>query len=263
MKTKIKQLKRKKKIFFPFILLSATPTIILCCSCSNIKMFNVLKFDRKKSKQLQNLNLHNEDAIVQEYLKRLTQDKQIFIDEWQNTLRHHILLAKKENIYTCENCAIGINNFIINENANTVSFILNVKCKINSLNNNDTLTTTIDGKYYFSNVKFNVKTYSGDHSFEKLSIWLGNYDWEINASEYITKVTKSNTKTIHTNTCKFKIENSMKIENFIEFFALISSNNEEDKLIVNVKKEKGEYEYLLNLESYYLAKQTINEESEN
>ena len=81
MKTKIKQLKRKKKFFFPFILLPTAPTIILCCSCSNIKMFDVLKFDQKKSKQLQNLNLRNEKAIVQEYLKHLAQDKQIFIDE--------------------------------------------------------------------------------------------------------------------------------------------------------------------------------------
>lgn len=258
MKTKIKQLKRKKKIFFPFILLPTAPTIILCCSCSNIKMFDVLKFDQKKSKQLQNLNLRNEKAIVQEYLKHLAQDKQIFIDEWQNTLHHHILLAKKENIYTCENCAIGINNFIINENASTVSFILNVKCKISSLNNNDTLTTTIDGKYYFSNIKFIVET-NVNHTFKKLSIWFGNYDWEINASEYITKITKSNTKSIHTNTCKFKIENSMKIKNFIEFFALISPNNREDKLIAKNEKD----EYLLNLESYYLAQQIINEESGN
>lgn len=51
----------------------------------------------------------------------------------------------------------------------------------------------------------------------------------------------------------------MKIENFIEFFALISCRNKEDKLIT--KNEKGEY--LLNLESHYLAKQIINKESRN
>lgn len=221
-------------------------------------MFDVLKFDQKKCKQLQNLNLHDEDAIVQKYLNHLAQDKQIFIDEWQNTLHHHILLAKKKNIYTCENCAIGINNFIINESANTISFILNVKYQINSLNNNDTLTTTVDGKYYFSNIKFVVKT-NMNQNFEKLSIRLGNYDWEISASEYITKVTKSNTKSIHTNTCKFKIENSMKIENFIEFFTLISCHDMGDKLITKNEKD----EYLLNLESYYLAKQKTNKQSEN
>ena len=81
MTTKIKQFRKKKKIFFPFILLATTPAIIFCCSCANIKMFNVLEFDQKKSKQLQNLNLHDENAIVQEYLKHLTNDKQIFIDE--------------------------------------------------------------------------------------------------------------------------------------------------------------------------------------
>ena len=258
MTTKIKQLRKIKRIFFPFILLATTPTIIFCCSCANIKMFNVLEYDKKKSKQLQNLNLRDKNAIVHIYLKHLANDKQIFIDEWQNTLHHHILLAKKENIYKCENCTIGITNFVVNENTNSVSFILNVKCTVNSVNNNDTMTTTIDGKYYFQNIKFVVTT-NVNQTFEKLSIWFGNYDWEISASEYITKVTKSNTKTIHTNTCKFKIENWIKIVNFIEFFTLISCHNKEEMITKN-NEEEG---HLFNLKSYYLAKQIINEKNEN
>ncbi len=62
----------------------------------------------------------------------------------------------------------------------------------------------------------------------------------------------------------------MKIENFIEFFALISCHNkDEDKLITKITKNKKDGkmnekdEYLLNLESHYLAKQIINGESGN
>lgn len=239
-----------KNIFF---LLTISPTIVYCSSCAKIKMFDILKFDQKKSKQLPNLNLRDKDAIIREYLKQLANNKQIFIDEWQNTLQHYVVLAKQENTYKYENFTIGINNFFVNKNSNSISFVLNVKCKLISLNKNDPITTTIDGKYYFNNVKFIVET-NMNQSFEKLSIFLGDYDWEINASEYITKVTKSNTKSIHTNTCRFKIENAEKIENFIEFFTLISCCDDDQKLIT---KDKNEH-YLLNLKSYYLFKQIVN-----
>ncbi len=257
MSPKIKRLKKAKKMFCLFLLLAiANPTTIFCCSCAKIKMFDVLKFDQKNSKQLSNLNLQDGKAIILQYLEHLNNDKQIFIDEWQNTLQYHVKLAK--NTYKYENFTIGINNFSIDKNANSVSFVLNVKCQLTSLNNTDAITTTIDGKYYFNNVKFDIEK-NVNNSFKKLTISLHEYDWEINVSEYIIKVTKSNTKSIHTNTCRFKIENAEKIENFIEFFTLISCHNEGQKLIT--KNEKGHY--LLNLESYYLSKQVINTDKQN
>lgn len=259
MKIKIKWLKNWKKIFFSFLLLTTSPMLVFSSSCAHIKMFDVLKYDPTKSKQLINLNLRDENAIVEKYLQNIANDKQIFLDDWQNTFKHHVLLAKKENTYKYEIFSIGINNFFVNKNANSISFILNIKCTLTSLNNNDPITITIDGKYYFNDIKFIVET-NLNQAFKKIAIILGNYDWEINASEYITKITKkSKTKSIHTNTCKFKIENAEKIENFIEFFSLISCLDEEQKLITKNNKKEGYY--LLNLKSYYLSKQTINKDN--
>lgn len=253
---RIKWWKKWKRIIFSFFLLTTTPTIVFFSSCANVKMFDILKYDPVKSKQLPNLNLHDEDAIVKKYLQHLAKDKQILLDDWQNTFKYHVSQAKSENTYKYEKFFIGINNFFVNEKANSINFTLNVKCVLTSLNNNDQVTITIDGKYHFNDVKFIVKT-NENQSFEKLAIALSEYDWQINVSEYITKMTKSMTKSVHTNTCKFKIENAEKIENFIEFFSLISCLDKEQKMIT--KDEKGHY--LLNLKSYYLAKQFINKDN--